>query len=140
MLLRFMQVIFSHLPRGMQYALRRAKFAWLIRRGRFLPDEPELVDVTRYARPGDWVVDVGANVGRYTCHMSRCVGPTGRVLAFEPIAESFALLTANVRTLGVSNVSLFGIALSSTNDMVSMTVPHHDRTQLNNYYQAHIAP
>ena len=124
----------------MQYAIRRAKFAWQIRRGQFLPDEPEGLDVTRYVRPGDWVVDVGANVGRYTCHMSRCVGSAGRVLAFEPIAESFALLAANVRTLGATNVSLFNIALSRTSEMVCMAVPHHDRTRLNNYYQAHIAP
>jgi FkbM family methyltransferase len=138
--LRFLQNALSLLPPRMQFALRRANFGRKIRAGQFLPDEPELIDVTRWLRPGDWVVDVGANVGRYTCHMSRCVGPTGRVLAFEPIPESFALLTANVYASGATNVSLFNIALSSASGMVSMTVPYHDHTRLNNYYQAHIAP
>ena len=38
------------------------------------PDEPEIVDVQRYVRCGDWVIDVGANFGRYSCFMARCAG------------------------------------------------------------------
>lgn len=36
-------------------------------------------------RPGDVAFDVGAHVGRHTAPMAHCVGPTGRVLAFEPL-------------------------------------------------------
>ncbi|MGH0029495.1 MAG: FkbM family methyltransferase [Myxococcota bacterium] len=57
-------------------------------------------------RPGDVVVDVGANVGYYTLIASRLVGETGRVYAFEPDPESFALLTRNVRESGLDNVVL----------------------------------
>ena len=35
-------------------------------------------------RPGTTVVDVGANFGYYTLVMADLVGPTGKVLAFEP--------------------------------------------------------
>lgn len=35
--------------------------------------------------PGDGAVDLGACVGLHTLPMATCVGPTGRVLAFEPI-------------------------------------------------------
>lgn len=35
--------------------------------------------------PGDATIDVGANYGLHTCPMAQVVGPTGRVLAFEPI-------------------------------------------------------
>ena len=34
-------------------------------------------------RPGDHVIDIGANHGYYTLGMAAGVGPTGRVVAFE---------------------------------------------------------
>jgi FkbM family methyltransferase len=120
--------------------LRQLHYRYLIHRGNFLPVELEIADVERFARPGDWVVDVGANVGRYTCYMSRCVGERGRVLAFEPILESFSLLTENVRSCRATNVSLYNLALSSENAVLNMSVPADQKTRLRNYYEAHIAP
>ncbi len=35
-------------------------------------------------RPGDTFIDVGAHCGYFTCLAARLVGPTGRVIAFEP--------------------------------------------------------
>ena len=128
------------LPKDLQHVLRQFHFRYLINRASFLPDELEIADVETYARPGDWVIDVGANVGRYTCFMSRCVGEHGRVLAFEPILESFSLLTANVRSCRATNVSLYNLALSNENAVARMAVPAYPQTHLNNYYEAHIAP
>ncbi len=54
--------------------------------------------------PGDTVVDVGANFGAFTVLASRIVGPTGRVLAFEPSPESFARLSANLALNDLGNV------------------------------------
>lgn len=51
---------------------------------------------TRYLRPGDSYVDCGANIGVYTLLARRCVGPTGRVIAYEPSTLSFARLQHNV--------------------------------------------
>lgn len=45
-------------------------------------------------KPGDVAIDVGAHLGRHLIPMARCVAPTGRVLAFEPLApcrEALAL-------------------------------------------------
>ena len=42
------------------------------------------------AAPGDGFVDVGANVGYYALLASELVGPEGRVVAIEPLPESFA--------------------------------------------------
>ena len=41
---------------------------------------------------GDRVWDVGANVGFYTAKFAEKVGPTGVVVAFEPVRECFDLL------------------------------------------------
>jgi FkbM family methyltransferase len=50
----------------------------------------------RLLRPGQTVLDVGANVGAHTLHFARTVGPTGKVYAFEPTDYAFAKLNANV--------------------------------------------
>jgi FkbM family methyltransferase len=64
---------------------------WL--RGYF---EPSTVKAYReLVRPGSTVIDIGANVGAHTLHLARSVGPTGRVIAFEPSAGAFARLARN---------------------------------------------
>lgn len=76
----------------------------LCRLGSFEPFETELV--MRTVRPGDTVLDVGANVGYYTLIFARLVGPHGRVFAFEPDPQNFDLLRRNVRANGYANVTL----------------------------------
>lgn len=67
----------------------------------------------RIVKPGDTVVDIGANVGHYTLIGSKLVGEKGRVFAFEPDPVSFALLERNVRLNGLTNVVLEQKAVSS---------------------------
>ena len=62
--------------------------------------------------PGDTVLDVGANVGQYAALLARLVGPTGRVLAFEPEPRTHAILHSNVRRIGLSSVETFQLALA----------------------------
>ncbi|MEQ8233898.1 MAG: FkbM family methyltransferase [Gammaproteobacteria bacterium] len=47
-------------------------------------------------RPGDRVLDAGANIGAHTLPLARCVGPAGRVLAVEPTDYAHARLTRNI--------------------------------------------
>lgn len=44
---------------------------------------------------GDTVLDIGANIGAHTLHLAKCVGPSGRVVAFEPTDYAFAKLARN---------------------------------------------
>lgn len=48
-------------------------------------------------RPGDTVLDIGANVGAHTLHLARLVGENGRVIAFEPTDFAIAKLRANLK-------------------------------------------
>ena len=64
------------------------------------------------ARPGDVVLDVGANIGYFTVLLAQKVGPQGKVFAFEPSPDNFALLRKNVETNGFSNVVLINKAVS----------------------------
>ncbi len=57
-------------------------------------------------KPGEVVLDIGANVGWYTMQASRAVGPTGRVIAFEPNAHNAHQLKQNLRLNGLTNVQV----------------------------------
>merc|ERR1712032_1673236 len=55
-------------------------------------------------QPGDVVVDVGANLGRYTVPFAERVGSRGKVLAFEPFRWMQQIVSGNVAINGLSNV------------------------------------
>jgi FkbM family methyltransferase len=61
---------------------------------------------------GDVFVDVGANVGLFTVGAGRAVGPSGRVLAFEPSPFVFPYLRRNVQLNDLPNVEVLELALS----------------------------
>jgi FkbM family methyltransferase len=48
-------------------------------------------------RPGDVVLDIGANIGAHTLPFAKLVGKDGRVYAFEPTQYAFEKLKRNVR-------------------------------------------
>jgi FkbM family methyltransferase len=50
----------------------------------------------QFIKPGDTVVDAGANIGTHTVAFANLVGPTGTVHAYEPQRRSFMLLAGNV--------------------------------------------
>jgi FkbM family methyltransferase len=74
------------------------------------PLETELI--ASLVRPGDTVLDLGANIGYYTLLAARVVGPSGCVYAFEPDPVNFALLRQNVAANGYRNVVLCPLAVS----------------------------
>lgn len=71
--------------------------------------EREIRLLPRWVKAGDLVVDVGANMGQYSTALSRLVGPTGLVVAFEA-SPSTAALTR--RILAGTGVELHACALS----------------------------
>ena len=59
--------------------------------------EPEVwKHLMAQVQPGDIVADVGAFIGLYTIALAKRVGPSGKVVAFEPDPENFAALKAHV--------------------------------------------
>ena len=132
--------LIGRLPRRAQLEFKRLRYRHRIARGTFVPDEPEIAYISSVAGIGDWVIDVGANIGHYTCHLANCVGPSGRVFAFEPIADTFALLAANVSAYGLRNVTLLNVAVSTERGLRSMSVPNYEHVGLLNYYRAHLDP
>jgi len=115
--------------------MKRLHFWRQIRIGAFATDEPEYARLAEWIAEGDWVIDVGANVGHYTVRLSQLVGTRGRVFAFEPVSDTFELLASNVAAAGARNVTLFNTALSAQTAAMGMTMPLFD-SGLTNYYMA----
>jgi FkbM family methyltransferase len=69
-------------------------------------------------KPGQTVLDVGANIGAHTLTLARLVGTTGRVIAFEPTNYAFDKASKNIKlnpTLAKS-IKLEQILLSEYDD------------------------
>ncbi len=64
--------------------------------------DPDLDLLRCLLRPGDVCVDGGANVGLFTLVAAAKVGPTGKVVAFEPAPKTHVALRANVELNGFS--------------------------------------
>ena len=76
--------------------------------------EPGVVQgLEELVQPGWTAVDVGANIGYFTLLMANRVGPQGKVIAFEPLAENFRILKENIQLNGHSNVIAENLALMS---------------------------
>ena len=72
--------------------------------GAWEPDEAWLID--RLLREGDVFVDVGANEGFHTLVGSTRVGPTGQVVAFEPVPPTIQRLHRNIELNGLQNIAV----------------------------------
>ena len=127
----------SRLPFSARQALRAWKYGLQAASGRFQSDEPEFLELADLVQMGDWVLDVGANVGQYTLRLSELVGREGRVIAFEPIVETAEILAAMARRARYRNVTLFNIAVSERAGLLHFRVPS-GAAGLPNYFQARV--
>lgn len=71
-------------------------------------------------RPGWTTIDVGANIGYFTLLMANRVGPQGKVIAFEPLAENFRILQENIKLNGHANVVAENLALMSRTERIEL--------------------
>jgi FkbM family methyltransferase len=115
--------------------LQAGAMAWDIRRGSWA--EPELKLVPALVRAGDTAVDVGANYGVYSYHLSHAVGAAGHVYAFEPIPFTAGTFRLVSRLLRFRNVTLFEEGASDRNGEVTFQLPLQDSGALT-AGQAHV--
>lgn len=76
----------------------------------------------QYATLGSTIYDIGANVGFYTLLASRAVGPTGRVVSFEPVPRNLKFLRHHLDLNRIRNVELLDIAVSDSEGMMELVV------------------
>jgi FkbM family methyltransferase len=73
----------------------------------------ELAGIRKLVKAGDTVVDIGANVGFFTAHLSAMVGRTGNVISIEPGRTPLQFLTQTVDSCVYENIQLCRCAVSS---------------------------
>lgn len=92
--------------------------------GEYSEAEPALW--SKFLKPGDYVVDVGANIGVFSLALSHLVYPGGKVAAIEPQPENFALLKQNTEKR--NNVFPENLALGDRTDIIKVgplsSLPH----------------
>lgn len=93
--------------------------SWDIRQGRW--SEPELDLIPLAVRAGETALDVGANYGLYSYHLSRVRGV--RVYAFEPVPFTFRTLALVARLLRFRGVELVEKGCSDRAGHINFTVP-----------------
>ncbi len=97
--------------------------------GEWTEGEIELFQQIIY--PGNYVVEVGANIGSHTVFLARAVWPSGHVWAFEPQRLVYQLLCANLAINSVPNVDARNVVLG--NAPGELLVPVLDYNQANNF-------
>jgi len=70
--------------------------------------------VTRFLRDGMTILDIGAHHGFYTLLASKLVGPTGKVVSFEPSPRECVRLERHIRLNNCANVRIEQIALGAS--------------------------
>jgi FkbM family methyltransferase len=69
--------------------------------------ESEVSVFKAFIKPGDFVIEVGANIGSLTLPFSRLIGDDGRAFAFESQPEIFNILCANMALNRIKNVKTY---------------------------------
>jgi FkbM family methyltransferase len=82
----------------------------------------ELNFMTSVLRPGDVVIDVGANIGLFTLVAAKAVGAGGSVHAFEPVPGNCERLEENLKLNGFTNVTLNRSAVRDRPGTVALSI------------------
>lgn len=136
---RVLRSLVKALPPGRQQSLRQRYLRFRMRNPNYhRANLPEYDQLAGWVRPGDWVIDIGANIGVYTSRLAELVGPAGRVVAVEPVPDTFSILANVVADRGLDQVTLFNAAVGELTRLVGMDIPR--AAGFDGYYLASVAP
>jgi FkbM family methyltransferase len=87
--------------------------------------EPNLTNFfVNTIRPGDVVVDVGANIGYFSLLASNLAGPSGKVISIEAAPQTYELLRRNLERNGCDNVNALNVAATLNETTVEIVRGH----------------
>lgn len=85
-------------------------------------DRHERALIAKIVRRGDYVVDVGANIGIYTLMLARRVGPDGKVLAVEAEPANAARLNRNIALNAMAWITACPCGVSDKEELLPMSL------------------
>lgn len=78
---------------------------------------------SRLVEQGDTVLDIGANIGIVTLHLSQLTKKNGMVYSFEPNPYLVSILKETIVRNSLTNVQLFPVALGNKPSMLELEIP-----------------
>ncbi len=91
--------------------------------------EDEVKFLRHLLTSGQCVIDIGANYGVYAMSMAKAVGPSGRVLAFEPTSSTADYLARSIAENDFEHVTVIRRALSDQSGTAQLQT--HENSELN---------
>ena len=80
-------------------------------------------------KPGFVALDIGANIGLQSIRMSKCVGDSGFVYAFEPLNYLQTKFKRNISLNNCANITLMPIALSDREEKLNLKIHENEWNQ-----------
>lgn len=133
---KFGRAVGKILPSGLYLYAKKVYYARELR-SLSESDELDFAVLKHLVKPSDTVADIGANIGDYTKILSDLVGRDGKVYSFEPVPNTYEILSSSIQRLKLTNVKSFNLAISSQEGPLKMEIPTNpDGRQT--HYLAHI--
>ena len=86
--------------------------------------EPYLQKIMKkHIKHNDIVFDIGSNIGYTSIAMSKIVGDSGLVYAFEPVPTNIDDFKTNIALNKCNNITLISKALSNVNEITNFRIP-----------------
>jgi FkbM family methyltransferase len=132
----FSRFVFTE--KNLELALVRWLYLRLYSAFKWLFEKSEMQTILELVRPGSQVLDIGANVGWTASYFSKAVGPSGKVLAFEPdpVARSLGMQ----KSKNLKNVVWFPLALGETDGQVEFFQNLSNRADNRVYQDGNMMP
>ena len=75
-----------------------------------------------YVKPGDIVLDIGANIGLHTILLAKITGAYGQVYAFEPIPSIYTQLEKSIEKNNIKNIRVGKFALGEKKEELYINI------------------
>ncbi|HSD85417.1 MAG TPA: FkbM family methyltransferase [Anaerolineae bacterium] len=109
-------------PSGLQFHVRTAMDVWVIKETCLDRDYENPRNRVSSTLQDNWtIIDIGAGLGDFTAYAAQR-SPQGRVLAYEPFPESFALLQQNVALNKLRNVEARPCAIAAQPGALALNI------------------
>ena len=94
----------------------------IYRRGTYEPAMLSVLERHLRVEAGDVAIDIGANIGWYSCILGKLLEGKGRVVALEPEPANNGLLRTNIAMNGLANVEAVQCAASDSTGTLVLNI------------------
>jgi FkbM family methyltransferase len=77
--------------------------------------------ISSFLKEGDIYIDIGANIGITLIPAAKCIGETGKAIAFEPHPKTYSYLRENIELNNLSRVQIHNCAVGNSEGYIYFT-------------------